>query len=119
MSVTTETGISILAREVRAHGLAAHEEKHYRVAELAKLWGYSPRAIRRLFRTEPGVIRIANGRREALLVSSSVAARVHERITITGAERAGQPVSESDLSFARPFGVVSLSDFHRRVVKQA
>jgi len=118
MSAATENGTSILAREVTAHGLATHQEQHYRIAELAALWGFSPRALRRLFRTEPGVIRIANGRREALSVPSSVAARVHDRISFP-TKRTSESVPEPDLSFARPFGVVSLSDFHRRVVKQA
>jgi hypothetical protein len=118
MSAATENGASKFAREVPAHGPAVHQEQHYRIAELATMWGFSPRALRRLFRTEPGVIRIANGKREALSVPSSVAARVHDRISFP-AERTSESVPESDLSFPRPFGVVSLSDFHRRVVKQA
>ena len=35
-------------------------EKHYRVKELAGIWGLSPKTVTRLFEDEPGVIRVAN-----------------------------------------------------------
>ena len=34
-------------------------EKHYRVKELAGLWGLSPKTVTRIFADEPGVIRVA------------------------------------------------------------
>lgn len=33
-------------------------EPHYTVAELSELWSFSPSTVRRLFRAEPGVIKI-------------------------------------------------------------
>ena len=36
-------------------------EKHYRIKELAALWGLSAKAIIRVFRDEPGVLRIGRG----------------------------------------------------------
>src|SRR5215467_3512745 len=60
-------------------------EKHYRVQELAGIWGLSPKTVTRLFADEPGVIRVANeaiGKRKyaTLSIPESVASRVHERL---------------------------------------
>ena len=60
-------------------------EKHYRVKELAGIWGLSPKTVTRLFADEPGVIRVANDvtakRKYATLsIPESVASRVHERL---------------------------------------
>jgi hypothetical protein len=60
-------------------------EKHYRVQELARIWGLSTKTVRRLFAKEPDVIRVANdltGKRQyaTLLIPESVASRVHERL---------------------------------------
>lgn len=61
-------------------------EKHYSVQELAEIWNLSEDTIRRLFREEPGVIKInANqGRRTrryvVLRLPESVVMRVHERL---------------------------------------
>jgi hypothetical protein len=60
-------------------------EKHYRVKELAGLWGLSPKTVTRIFADEAGVIRVANGvshkRKYATLsIPESVALRVHERL---------------------------------------
>lgn len=60
-------------------------EKHYRVKELAGIWGLSPKTVSRLFADEPGVIRVANdlrGKRKYATISipESVASRVHERL---------------------------------------
>lgn len=60
-------------------------EKHYRVKELAGLWGLSPKTVTRIFTDEAGVIRVANNgttkRRYATLsIPESVASRVHERL---------------------------------------
>ncbi len=60
-------------------------EKHYRVGELAKLWGFAASTVIRLFAAEPGVVRIwsPSGRRKyvTLSIPESVALRVHERLT--------------------------------------
>ena len=60
-------------------------EKHYRVKELAGLWGLSPKTVTRIFAAEAGVIRVANDvtykRKYATLsIPESVAIRVHERL---------------------------------------
>lgn len=65
-------------------GLAA--ELHYSVGELASLWRYSPKTIRRIFADEPGVI--SWGQQESchkrgyhtLSIPASVAALVHSRL---------------------------------------
>src|SRR4030095_12590147 len=44
-----------------AHMSAAALEKHYRVRELAALWGFSDNTIIRIFASEPGVIRLESG----------------------------------------------------------
>ena len=67
-----------------AHMSAAALNKHYRVRELAALWGFSDNTIIRIFSSEPGVIRLESGvgRRKytTLSVPESVVLRVHERL---------------------------------------
>ena len=58
-------------------------ERHYRVGELAKLWGVGRETVRQLFINEPGVIRIRLGRKKkntVLSIPQSVAERVHTRL---------------------------------------
>jgi hypothetical protein len=58
-------------------------EKHYRVGELAELWGLGRETVRKLIMNEPGVIKIRLGRRKAhtmYSVPQSVAERVHTRL---------------------------------------
>src|SRR5712672_466975 len=60
-------------------------EKHYRVKELAGIWGLSAKTVTRMFAEEAGVIRVANagtGKRKyaTLSIPESVALRVHERL---------------------------------------
>jgi hypothetical protein len=59
-------------------------EKHYRVKELAVLWGLSPKTISRIFDEEPGVIRSNDGTSKrnytTLSIPESVALRVHDRL---------------------------------------
>ena len=62
-------------------------EKHYRVKELAGIWGLSAKTVSRLFADEPGVIRVANDLRSkrkyaTLSIPESVASRVHERLSV-------------------------------------
>ena len=74
-------------------------EKHYRVKELAGIWGLSPKTVTRLFADEPGVIRVANdvtGKRKyaTLSIPESVASRVHERLgTQATAQTDSRPTS--------------------------
>jgi hypothetical protein len=60
-------------------------EKHYRVKELAGIWGLSPKTVIGLFADEPGVIRVAkdatgNRKYATLSIPESVASRAHERL---------------------------------------
>lgn len=64
-----------------------HAEQHYTVRELAELWAFSNDTIRRLFEDEPGVLMIGERlprrkrRYVTLRIPSSVAARVHRRMS--------------------------------------
>lgn len=59
-------------------------ERHYTAKELAQLWRLDESTVRRLFRDEPGVLRIPHLRRRrkrdyvSLRIPASVAARVHQ-----------------------------------------
>ena len=61
-------------------------EKHYAVGELADMWNLSDETIRRLFRDEPGVIKIGDEERRrkrsyfVLRIPESVVLRVHEKL---------------------------------------
>lgn len=60
------------------------EERHYTIAELAKMWNFSTEFVRQIVRGEPGVtewVRQQPGRRRysVLRVPQSVAARVYRR----------------------------------------
>jgi hypothetical protein len=63
-------------------------ERHYSVNEIAKLWGLSPDAARRIFRNEPGVVEIRNNkgarkrRYGTLRIPESVVERVHRKISL-------------------------------------
>lgn len=61
-------------------------EPHFRVSEIAKMWGLSREVVTGLFRYEPGVFSIDNhgtGKRlhTTLSIPASVVERVHERRT--------------------------------------
>ena len=62
---------------------AATFEKHYRISELARIWGLGRETVRRLAKDEPGVIKIRMGCRKAhttYSVPESVARRIHTRL---------------------------------------
>ena len=91
-------------------------EKHYRVKDLAALWGVSAKTVRRVFTNEPGVVRIGNhgtGNRKCVVLSipESVALRVHERLSHDRLQAAAPR--------RNPRRVVSLCDFHARVSEQS
>ena len=79
-------------------------EKHYRVRELASLWGFSDNTIIRLFASEPGVIRLESRalkrKYTTLSIPESVASRVHERL--------GQKSCPSNLASGSPVRVIRL-----------
>jgi len=89
--------------------------KHYRVKELAALWGMSPDTITRLFSEEPGVLQLnnfGNGKRKYSLLSipEAVALRVHERL----AHNALKP----SLPAANPLRVIRLGDLNGAMAKK-
>lgn len=57
-------------------------ERHYSVLELSNLWGFSDRTIRRLFDTEPGIIKIdrPETRKKRRYTSMRIPARVAQRV---------------------------------------
>ena len=63
-------------------------ERHYSVAELAKLWGLSTRTIRRIFENEPGVLLWGNSETRfkrsyvTLRIPETVVLRVHRQLCI-------------------------------------
>lgn len=82
-------------------------EKHYRVKELAVIWGLSSKTVSRLFADEPGVIRVANdltGKRKyaTLSIPESVASRVHEQL--------GLPATGQAENHSAPVRIIRLRD---------
>ena len=69
-----------------ADGLST--EKHYSVAELAKLWQLSERTIRRMFENEPGVLCWGTvetrfkRQYKTLRIPESVVLRVHRQLRV-------------------------------------
>jgi predicted transcriptional regulator len=58
-------------------------EKHYRVSDLAELWGLGRETVRKLVKDDPGVIKIRMGRKRAHTVYSvpeSAVQRIHTRL---------------------------------------
>jgi hypothetical protein len=62
-------------------------ERHYKATELAELWGISVKLVRRIFSTEPGVLKfdrpeLRNKRGYcSLRIPESVALGVHKRLS--------------------------------------
>jgi len=66
---------------------SSYTEKHYRLGDLARMWGLGRETLRRLFAVEPGVIKMRLGKKRAhttYSIPESVAARVHTRLTNSG-----------------------------------
>ena len=62
---------------------AAAFEKHYRIGDLARLWGLGRETVRKLVKDDPGVIKIRMGRKKAHTIYSvpeSAARRIHTRL---------------------------------------
>lgn len=89
-------------------------EKHYRVRELASLWGFSENTIIRLFAAEPGVIRLESGtlkrKYTTLSIPESVAMRVHERL--------GHKALRAHDTSDSPLRIIRLRDLCAGVAKQ-
>jgi hypothetical protein len=91
-------------------------EKHYRVKELARLWGLSPKTITREFSNEASVIRVASGgtskrKYTTLSIPESVALRVHERLSHNGLQ--------ATRTRRNPRRIVLLRNLNRGVTEQA
>jgi hypothetical protein len=89
-------------------------EKHYRIRDLAKLWGFSRQTIANLFASEPGCLRIyGTGARKYVSTSvpESVALRVRERLM-------HQPLQPS-LPSLRPPRIVRLRYLHGAMPKKS
>lgn len=59
-------------------------EKHYRIGELAELWGLGRETIRKMLIDEPGVVKVRLGRKKAhttYSVPHSVARRIHKKLS--------------------------------------
>jgi hypothetical protein len=59
-------------------------QKHYRIADLAEIWGIGRETVRKIVKDEPGVIQIRQGRKKAhttYSVPESVARRIHSRMS--------------------------------------
>src|SRR5450432_824042 len=97
-----------------AHMSAAALEKHYRVREVAALWGFSDNTIIGIFASEPGVIRLESGvgRRKytTLSIPESLALRIHERL--------GQVPLQTQLSAGNPLRVIRLRDLYAGMAKK-
>lgn len=64
-------------------------ERHYRVGELAEMWGLGRETVRLLVKDEPDVIKIRFGRKKAhttYSVPASVAARIHTKLLNPGCD---------------------------------
>jgi hypothetical protein len=78
-----------LGMTASASGMAAFEERHYTVAEVAALWSLSKDAVRDIFRHEDGVLAIgtvsSRGRRGyvTLRIPASVLERVHQQMSLS------------------------------------
>jgi hypothetical protein len=58
-------------------------EKHYRIGELAELWGLGRETVRKLVMHDQGVIKIQMGKKKAhtfYSVPASAAERIHTRL---------------------------------------
>ena len=66
-------------------------ERHYRIGEIAEMWGLGRETVRLLFMDEPGVIKISMGRKKAhatYSVPASTMTRVHTKLLNSGPKRA-------------------------------
>lgn len=58
-------------------------ERHYRIGELAEMWGLGRETVRKLVKDDPGVIKIRLGKKRAHTIYSvpeSTACRIHTRL---------------------------------------
>lgn len=83
MFLLPASGVRASRDEVVVPGENNAFEKHYRLGDLAKLWGIGRETLRKIFAAEPGVIKIRMGPRRChttYSIPESVAVRVHTRL---------------------------------------
>ena len=89
-------------------------EKHYRVKELADLWGFSQNTIIKLFSNEDGVLRLESptGKRKYATLS------IPERVAILVHERLDNQALKAAPARRNPLRVIHLRDLDARMTKQ-
>ena len=58
-------------------------ERHYRIGDLARIWGLGRETVRKLVKDDPGVVKVRMGRKKAHTIYSvpvSAAERIHRRL---------------------------------------
>lgn len=61
-------------------------EKHYRISDLARLWGLGRETVRKLVKDDPGVVKIRLGKKQSntvYTIPESVARRIHTKLLNT------------------------------------
>ncbi len=75
-------GVTIKANPLPYEPSVPAEEKHYSVAEIAKLWGLSTDTVRKIFGKTPGVLKIGNkGRYVTLRIPEPVLQRCTAKLS--------------------------------------
>ena len=80
---TSQAALALDRRYLTANDSFA--EKHYRVSDLAELWGLGRETVRKRVKDDPGVIKIRMGRKRAHTVYSvpeSAVRRIHTRLLL-------------------------------------
>lgn len=93
-------GIS-LPRDEKDSG-STFKEPHYRVGELADMWGYGREAIRLIVKDDPDVLKMRGGAKQARAtysVPESVAQRIYARLK---ASSSMDPVNSTDSAVRGP-----------------
>jgi hypothetical protein len=65
-------------------------EKHYRISDLARLWGLGRETVRKLVKDDPGVVKVRMGQKKTHTIYSvpeSAAHRIHTRLLNAGQAR--------------------------------
>jgi hypothetical protein len=81
-------------------------ERHYRIGDLARLWGLGRETVRKLVKDDPGVVKIRMGRKKAHTIYSipeTAACRIHTRLL------SAAPVRPSE---SRPASVLAYRQTH-------
>ena len=76
-------------------------ERHYRIADLARLWGLGRETVRKLVKDDPGVVKVRMGRKKAHTIYSvpvSAAHRIHTRLLNATTVRSPELPSASALA---------------------